>query len=246
MSSRAKRGPARGGRPAAGRSRTGGRGKKPSAQEQRRTGRKRTSGDRHEAADRQAAKDERTLRVGFIPGVEPDRFGRRWRQSPLRADLELVPLVERDPLQALAAGEVDMVFARFDPAQVVGGSHLDPPIDLHAVPLWQEVPVAVMSRDNELSILDEVSDADLEDEHVFDQQRPGDEKERVLIVGAGIGCTIMPMSLARFHHRRTVVHRPYVDGEPTQIALCWPTDADDDLRQEFVAVVRGRTSRSSR
>ena len=33
-----------------------------------------------------------TLRVGFVPGVEPDRFLRRWKSGRRDAWLELVPV----------------------------------------------------------------------------------------------------------------------------------------------------------
>ena len=56
----------------------------------------------------------------------------------------------------------------------------------------------------------------------------------------------MPLSLARLHHRKDAAARPLIDGEPTRIALAWPRAADDEVRQEFVGVVRGRTARSSR
>lgn len=189
-------------------------------------------------------KDERTLRVAFIPGVEPDAFRRRWRTVPERAELELVPIMIVQQFSVLEDGTADMVFARVDLAQPNAGSPHSTP--LHAIPLWDERTVVVVSIDNELSLLEEITDEDLAQEPMFPAERPGDEKQRIEIVETGIGAAIMPMSLARFHHRRTVTHRPLAGAPPTQIALIWPKAADDDLRQEFAAVVRGRTGRSSR
>ena len=73
-----------------------------------------------------------------------------------------------------------------------------------------------------------------------------DAADRVAVVATGIGYTRMPLSLARLHHRKDAAARPLIDGEPTRIALAWPRAADDEVRQEFVGVVRGRTARSSR
>ena len=188
--------------------------------------------------------DERTLRVAFIPGVEPDAFRRRWHTVRERAELELIPIAVEEQFSVLEDGAADMVFARVDPEQPRAGSPF--PTGLHAIPLWQERAVVVMSVDSELSLLEEITQQDLAGETVFPAERPGDEKQRIEIVETGIGATIMPMSLARHHHRRTVTHRPLVGAPPTQIALIWPRAADDDLRQEFAAVVRGRTARSSR
>jgi hypothetical protein len=57
---------------------------------------------------------------------------------------------------------------------------------------------------------------------------------------------ILPMSVARLHHRKDVVHRPVVDLPVTTVALAWRADHDDERSQRFVGVVRGRTPRSSR
>lgn len=139
----------------------------------------------------------------------------------------------------MADGRLDMVFARlpFDDARTG---------EVFAVPLWEERAVAVMSTESELSVADELTPEDLAGEHEFAAQETGDEKSRVEIVASGIGYTCMPMSLARSHHRKDVTYRPLAEAEPTVIALVWPRVADDPVRQEFVAVVRGRTARSSR
>lgn len=177
------------------------------------------------------------LRVGFVPGVEPDRFLRRWKtmRPPARLDLTPIPLSrQRD---ALATGEVDMCFVRLP---------IDPADDLHVVALWSERPAIVVGDENILSLLDEIGADDLAEETEIPQQHPDDAKDRVDVVATGVGYTRMPLSLARLHHRKDAVHRPALDAEPTRIALAWPRAADDDVRQLFVGVVRGRTARSSR
>jgi len=68
----------------------------------------------------------------------------------------------------------------------------------------------------------------------------------VEIVAAGTGHALLPQGVARLHHRRDVVAVPVTDAPATRIALVWRVERDDDDLQEFVAVVRGRTARSSR
>jgi DNA-binding transcriptional LysR family regulator len=75
---------------------------------------------------------------------------------------------------------------------------------------------------------------------------PTSEKDAIETVAAGTGVVIVPMSVARLHHRKDVVTRPVVDLEPTTIALVWLRDRDDDVTQAFVGVVRGRRVNSSR
>jgi hypothetical protein len=68
----------------------------------------------------------------------------------------------------------------------------------------------------------------------------------VELIAAGTGHAILPHGVARLHHRRDVVAVPVTDAAPTRIALVWRVDRDDADIQEFVGVVRGRTTRSSR
>lgn len=180
--------------------------------------------------------ENRTLRVGFVPGVEPDRFLRRWKSGRRDAWLELTPIPLSQQHLALQRGDVDMCFVRLP----------IPTDDLHVVGLWEERGAIVMGTEHVLSLLDEVSESDLAEEAEIPAEHLDDAAERVAVVAAGVGFTRMPLSLARLHHRKDAVHRPQVDAEPTRIALAWPRAADDEVRQEFVGVVRGRTSRSSR
>lgn len=177
-----------------------------------------------------------TLRVGFVPGVEPDRFLRRWKSGRREAWLEVVPIPLSHQQEALAAGEVDMCFVRLPLA--------DP--ELHVVPLWAERAAIVVGTENVLSLLDEVDEEDLATETEIPTGHTDDAAERIAVAASGVGFTRVPLSLARLHHRKDVVSRPLREADPTRIALAWPRAADDALRQEFVGVVRGRTARSSR
>jgi hypothetical protein len=71
-------------------------------------------------------------------------------------------------------------------------------------------------------------------------------KEAFEVVASGTGMAIVPMSVARLHHRKDLVHRPVTDVAPTRIGLAWLVDNDDDRLDRFIGVVRGRRETSSR
>ena len=121
------------------------------------------------------------------------------------------------------------------------------PVDragLHLIPLYDEVPVAVMSVDNVLTLLDEVTLEDLAEEH----QAWGDLglRDVVATVAAGTGVLVTPMSVARLHHRKDVTYRPVSDLPPTTVGLAWLESNEDPRVQTFIGIVRGRSPRSSR
>ena len=188
------------------------------------------------------------LRVGFVTGATPDKWARTWRERR-REPLALVPVTEAEQEHGLRDGSLDMVLVRL-------------PIDrsdLHCVPLYDEVPVAVVGVDHFVAAADEVTLADLVDEQLVRPHssgwRPGadqldwpemTEREAIETVAAGTGVVIVPMSVARLHQRKDTVSRPVTDLEPTTIALAWRIERDDDTTQAFVGVVRGRRATSSR
>jgi DNA-binding transcriptional LysR family regulator len=175
------------------------------------------------------------LRVGFVPGVTPDKWARAWAERMPRSSLELVPLAEQDPVALLRAGQVDMALVRL-------------PVDrdgLHLIPLYDEQPVVVVSREHPASAYDRIDVSELSDENLLHD--PDVPLPRALeVVAADAGIVIVPMSLARLHHRKDVVSVP-VDGVPTStVGLAWLRETDDDWVQTFIGVVRGRTVNSSR
>lgn len=177
------------------------------------------------------------LRVGFVPGVEPDRFARRWQEGRRAARLELVPVPWSRQRQALADGEVDMCFVRLPLEDAEG---------LHVVRLWEELPVVVVGEEDLLSLHEELTEADLAEAVEIPAAHQDDAADRAAVAASGVGYARMPLSLARLHHRKDAVHRVLRDAPATTIALAWPAALDDPLRQELVGVVRGRTARSSR
>jgi DNA-binding transcriptional LysR family regulator len=174
-----------------------------------------------------------TFTVGFVTGATPDKWARVWRERS-REPLELVPVTEDTQLDGLRDGTHSMALVRL-------------PVDregLHLIPLYEELPVAVMGIDNTLTLLDEVTRADLADEH----QDWGDlaMADVVATVAAGTGVVVVPMSVARLHHRKDVTYRTVADLPPTTVGLAWRVDDEDERVQRFIGIVRGRSERSSR
>jgi DNA-binding transcriptional LysR family regulator len=189
------------------------------------------------------------LRIGFVTGATPDKWARHWRDRR-REPLELVPVTETEQTDGVRDGTLDMALVRL-PVEREG---------LHCVTLYDELPVAVASREHVLAAADEeVSTADLVDEQLVRPHASGwrpeaeqldwppmTEQEAVETVAAGAGIVILPMSVARLHQRKDVVTRVVSDLEPTTIALVWRVDRDDEVTQTFVGVTKGRTANSSR
>ncbi len=198
-----------------------------------------------------------SLRVGFETGVTPDKWARVWAERMPRRPLDLQPLQGRDGIALVRSGELDMCFVRL-------------PVDrdgLHLIPLYDEQPVVVVAKENPVAAYPEIDVADLADEHllqdpdevpewrdvateVADGSRyavpPMSLREAVESVAADAGIVILPMSVARVHHRKDVVAVP-VSGVPTtKIGLAWLVDNEDDRVQAFIGVVRGRSANSTR
>lgn len=176
------------------------------------------------------------FRVGLVVGVTPDKWVRRWRQRRPHDPLDLVLLTEDEQLEAVLTGRVDMAFVR----------EAHKPLGLHLIPLYEEVPVVVVGVEHPVAAYDEIPVADLTDEIRLDQDPTLSTSESVQTVAAGTGVVVLPLSVARAHHRKDVVAVP-VGGLPTTaIGLAWRTDNDDVRVEAFIGIVRGRTEQSSR
>ncbi|WP_101526168.1 LysR substrate-binding domain-containing protein [Nocardioides houyundeii] len=189
-----------------------------------------------------------TLRIAFTPGATPDKWARAWRDRRSES-LELLPIEESEQRSVLDQGRADMVLARLP----VEGD------DLLCIPLYEELPVVVVGLEHPLSVYDEVSVADLADEQFVlgvpaevsaaSPQLdfpPMSTRDAIEVAASGTGVVVVPLSVARLHHRKDVVHKVVTDLPSTRIGLVWLKDSDDDRTQAFVGVVRGRTARSSR
>jgi DNA-binding transcriptional LysR family regulator len=189
-----------------------------------------------------------TFHLGFVTGTTPDKWAGTWRERQ-REPIELVPVTEDIQEHGIRTGAIDMALVRL-------------PVDrdgLHLIPLYEELAVAVMSVDNPVSLLESVTLADLDDEQLVLPHTSGwrpsaeqldwppmTERESVETVAAGNGVLVVPMSVARLHHRREVTFRTVTDLPPTTVGLAWRVDNDDPRVQAFIGIVRGRSERSSR
>ncbi|WP_417563859.1 LysR substrate-binding domain-containing protein [Microbacterium sp.] len=191
------------------------------------------------------------FRLGAVPGATPGKWIGIWNERMPRTPLELVPIAVAT--QRLALDDLDAALVRL-PLERTG---------LHVIALYDEVPVVVMSADSDLTAADELNAADLEGEVLI---TPADDvlgfaasatvepafappettEDAVATVAAGVGVVVVPMSLARLHHRKDVTYRPLRDGPTSTVALAWDADRTTPLVDTFVGIVRGRTANSSR
>lgn len=200
---------------------------------------------------------QNAFRVGFVPGVMPDKWGRTWAERMPRRPLDLVPLGDGDGVAMVRAGELDMCFVRL-------------PVDregLHLIPLYDEQPVVVVAREHPVAAYEEIDVGDLADEHLLQdpdtvpawrdvatEVRDGTRhpvpamtlRQAVESVAAEAGIVVVPLSLARLHHRKDVVAVRVTGVPTTKVGLTWRVDDEDERVQAFIGVVRGRTANSSR
>jgi DNA-binding transcriptional LysR family regulator len=202
-----------------------------------------------------------TFSIAFVAGVTPTKWTRIWGQRR-----------PETPLQVFLTEMPEQVAVLHDERAAVSLVRL--PIDetgLSVIALYNEIPVVVLPKGHDLDVTgatEPVSVADLADEHLLqdpdevpdwrdlaveiaDGSRRAlppmrDMDEVMEQVAAGVGIVVVPHSIARLYGRKDVVSRP-VEGVPdTQIALAWPTAATTDLVEDFIGIVRGRSSASSR
>lgn len=221
---------------------------------------------RHEPGDDEAGPGATPgFRLAYVPGATPAKWVRTWRERLPDVPLELVATEAADAGRVLRDGEADAAILRLPVDRDV----------LAAIPLYEETPVVLVGRDHLLAALEPeepVALSDLADEVLLRPlddvvawsgtpgaaddapappgrpavERPATTADAVVLVAAGVGVLVVPQSLARLHHRKDVVHRR-LDGAPTApVALAWLAEAADDLVEEMVGIVRGRTVNSSR
>lgn len=193
----------------------------------------------------------RTFRLGAVPGATPGKWIDAWKQRMPHVPLELVTIRVAD--QRLALDDVDAALVRLPLADDA----------LHIIPLYEETPVVVTSVDSHLLAADELTVADLAGEVVMPltddalrwSELPGttlpsfsalSTEEAIATASTGVGIVVVPMSLARAHHRKDVDHRILVDGPTSTVALAWRRDRTTPDVDTFVGIVRGRTANSSR
>jgi len=172
------------------------------------------------------------LAVGFVPGVTLTKWRTIWAERFRWVRLEVVEVPQADQRRALEAGEVDLCFVRL-PLAAEG---------LHLIRLYEEQPVALVSKDHPIAAFEEISLADLAEETVITNA----DQAGLDLVGVGEAVLQVPQSIARSYSRRDFVYRPITDAPTTEIGLAWRTDNPSELVEEFIGIVRGRTVNSSR
>ncbi|GAA3947667.1 LysR family substrate-binding domain-containing protein [Gordonia caeni] len=201
--------------------------------------------------DGAGADDGAVFRLAYVPGVLPAKWVRAFGERRPGVEVELVACPAAEAGALVTSGEVDAAVAR--PAA-------DEP-ELAVIGLYREVPVVVVPKDHLLTAADELVCADLADQQYLLplddvlawRDRPGTQidhrpettADAVELVAAGLGVLVVPMSLARLHHRRDLTYRPLADGPVAPVGLLW-REPTGDLMEEFIGVVRGRRPGSSR
>jgi DNA-binding transcriptional LysR family regulator len=178
----------------------------------------------------------RPFRVALVAGVSPGKWVRAWRDRRPRSPIELLHIDETEQRSVLDDGRADVVFARLP-------LNRD---DLHVIRLYSEQPVVVVSREHPIALFEAITLSDLEGETHRTEKDPADAIE---IVAAGAGVVRLPHSIARANSRKDVAMVPISDAEPTDVAIAWLADHDDEMTEQidyFVGIVRGRSSSSSR
>lgn len=175
-----------------------------------------------------------SFRVGFVPGVMPDKWKRLWGER-VRRPLELVPVSEQDQERVVRDHEVDMCLVR----------DMEKQPGWHMIPLYREQPVVVAGIEHPVSAYDEIAIGELADEH-HHEVPPLSAKDAVEAVAAGTGVVVLPKSVARLHHRKDVKAVPVTGVEESPVGLAWLITNEDPDVQTFIGIVRGRTANSSR
>jgi DNA-binding transcriptional LysR family regulator len=153
---------------------------------------------------------------------------------------------------AVRAGAVEMALLRLS-SDTSG---------LAVIPLYEETTVAVVPSDHLLTAVDDITAADLDGEAILlplddvvdwaaapgnrVEHRPETTKDAIELVAAGLGALIVPQSLARLYHRKDLTYRSITDAPTCPVGLAFRAGPQPELVEEFIGIVRGRRSGSSR
>lgn len=192
---------------------------------------------------------ELELSVGYVPGVQPDKWITRWRERQ-----PTVPISARrvgDPVAGLAANRgddgFDVIFLR-EPEDAPRSA----PAGLLRIPLYTETMAVLAAKDHAIEAFDLLTMEDVDGERWIDPvdaitASPEAVSAAVDLVAAGVGLLILPMPYARSLSRRDVVERPLEGVPATRMGIAWsPSRESDELIDEFVGIVRGRTAATTR
>ena len=178
----------------------------------------------------------RVLRIAYVAGVTPGKWIRRWEERMPEVPLHASMSDDGTQVESVRDGSADMGFVRL-PVERDG---------LNVIPLYEEQAVVVAPKGHEISVFKEVALADLEQEAFLDVAALGGAEPALQVVASGAGLVILPMSVARHFNVKDTVARRLTGAPATEIALVWPVDSTDEVIEEFIGIVRGRTAQSSR
>lgn len=201
------------------------------------------------------------------PALESAAEGENAAEAPAEATEHApVPVVEvpENPFAHMSIVRPDR-----EPASTDGEKY-------HSIRLYEELPVVILPVDHVLTVLDEVPVEELAEEFLLQpasdipayeevsrawRESAGrivpeglTDKETIELVAAGVGLYIVPMSIARFYHRKDLTYRPVAGLDLYPVHLVWPrapkgeprSEELEALLQDFIGIVRGRTATSER
>lgn len=201
------------------------------------------------------------------PALEAAAEGENTAEAPTEAvEHAPVPVVEvpENPFAHMSIVRPDR-----EPASTDGEKY-------HSIRLYEELPVVILPVDHVLTVLDEVPVEELAEEFLLQpasdipayeevssawRESSGrivpeglTDKETIELVAAGVGLYIVPMSIARFYHRKDLTYRPVAGLDTYPVHLVWPrapkgeprSEELEALLQDFIGIVRGRTATSDR
>ena len=198
-----------------------------------------------------------------MPGIQPDKWLRRWRERVPEVDVwaecvdRPVATLRRTPPGppgddgGVGGGGVgdghDVVFVR-EPDDAPRSA----PAGLLRIPLYTETMAVVAARDHEIGAFDELDPSDLDTERWLDPvdviaADQAEVRAAVDLVAAGVGLLVLPQPYVRHLSRRDVIARPLTAVPATRIGIAWAAEREgEELIDEFVGIVRGRTANSPR
>lgn len=201
------------------------------------------------------------------PAAESADEGTALSEAPAEAT-EHAP-IERKDVPENPFAHMSIVRPDREPASTDGEKY-------HSIRLYEELPVVILPVDHVLTVLDEVPVEELAEEFLLQpasdipayeevsrtwRESAGrivpeglTDKETIELVAAGVGLYIVPMSIARFYHRKDLTYRPVAGLDTYPVHLVWPrapkgeprSEELEALLQDFIGIVRGRTATSDR
>ncbi|MGV1034416.1 MAG: LysR family transcriptional regulator substrate-binding protein [Microbacteriaceae bacterium] len=179
------------------------------------------------------------MRLSFVEGASPDKWLRVWRERHPHDPMTVEPVAEAEQWSALDAGLAELAIVRVsdDPAALAEARRRG-----FAVELYRERSVVVFPHDHPYADAASLTVADIaEFERTPEQKLVADT---LAVTAAGVGLVVLPLSVARVHHRKDLVPVELSDGPEWPVLLVWREDSA--LIQDFVGITRGRGAQSSR